>query len=116
MRSQAARDPASRHEREETLFHLEISAKLWWRDGGGFQHAIVEFARNVLGLEDADHAGTNPQAERLVITPLACSLVGIEQRVKIIPGTRAARLYGAETTLEDYRCNYGVNPAYHEAL
>jgi len=36
--------------------------------------------------------------------------------VKIIPGTRAATLYGAETALEDYRCNYGVNPAYHEAL
>jgi CTP synthase (UTP-ammonia lyase) len=36
--------------------------------------------------------------------------------VKVIPGTRAAALYGADTALEDYRCNYGANSAYHEAL
>ena len=34
----------------------------------------------------------------------------------IVPGTRAAALYGAETAVEDYWCNYGVSPEYHPAL
>jgi CTP synthase (UTP-ammonia lyase) len=42
--------------------------------------------------------------------------VGQRQPVRVVPGTRAAALYGAEQPVEDYRCNYGVNPAYHEAL
>ncbi|MGH7308835.1 MAG: hypothetical protein ACREK6_09090 [Candidatus Rokuibacteriota bacterium] len=77
---------------------------------------IVEFARNVLGLENADHAESNPQGERLVITPLACSLVGKAERVTIVPDTRAAAIWGAAPALEEYRCNYGVDRAYHPAL
>ena len=51
-----------------------------------------------------------------MITPLSCSLVGTQQRVLVVPGTRAATLYGDETPVEDYRCNYGVDPEYHGAL
>jgi CTP synthase (UTP-ammonia lyase) len=47
-----------------------------------------------------------------VITPLTCSLVGQTHAVTILPHTRAAALYGAATALEDYYCNYGVNPDY----
>ena len=77
---------------------------------------IVEIARHVLGIEDADHAESNPDAKRLVVTRLACSLVGLEQRVFVVPGSRAAALYGGAPAVEDYRCNYGVNPEYHPAL
>src|SRR5437879_482900 len=41
---------------------------------GGFQHAVLEYARNVLGLYSADHMESNPEAEIPLITPLACSL------------------------------------------
>ena len=68
-----------------------------------------EFARNVLRIEDAEHDGSSPAAPRLVVTPLACSLVGLEQRVRIVPGTRTAALYGDAEPGEDYRCNYGVD-------
>src|SRR5262245_29707026 len=34
---------------------------------GGFQHAIVEYARSVLGWADAEHAETAPEAARPVI-------------------------------------------------
>ncbi len=34
----------------------------------------------------------------------------------MVPGTRAATLYGVATALEDFRCNYGVDPAYHPAF
>lgn len=43
---------------------------------GGFQHVVIEFARNVLGIRDAEHAETSPDASELVVVPLACSLVG----------------------------------------
>jgi CTP synthase (UTP-ammonia lyase) len=36
--------------------------------------------------------------------------------VTILPGTRAAQLYGTTEALEDYYCNYGVNPEYHRLL
>jgi CTP synthase (UTP-ammonia lyase) len=43
---------------------------------GGFQHLVIEYARNVMGLTDAAHAETDPYASRLVVTPLSCSLAG----------------------------------------
>jgi CTP synthase (UTP-ammonia lyase) len=51
-----------------------------------------------------------------VITPLACSLVGQQQPVRMLPGTRAAKLYGTTDAIEDFYCNYGVNPDYRQAL
>ena len=51
-----------------------------------------------------------------MITPLTCSLVGQQQAVTILPGTRAAKLYGAAEAIEDYYCNYGVNPDYQPLL
>jgi CTP synthase (UTP-ammonia lyase) len=42
--------------------------------------------------------------------------VGQEQPVSIVPGTRAARLYGAAEAVERYFCSYGVNTEYERAL
>lgn len=42
---------------------------------GGFQHALLEYARNVLGLAGADHTESNPAASLPLIVPLTCSLV-----------------------------------------
>lgn len=83
---------------------------------GGFQHAIVEYARNVLGWADADHAETAPDAGRAVITPLACSLVEATDAVRFVAGTRIAAAYGAEEATEGYRCRYGLNAAFQAHL
>ena len=40
---------------------------------GGFQHAVVEYARAVLGWADAEHAETAPDAPLAVITALDCA-------------------------------------------
>ena len=77
---------------------------------GGCQHAIVEFARNVMGIEDAEHAEEHPDAGNLFVTPLTCSLVGKIEEVKILPGTRASKIYEAKSTMEKFYCNYGLNP------
>ncbi len=37
---------------------------------GGFQHAVIEYARNVLGWQDAGHAETDSEG-RMVIAPSA---------------------------------------------
>jgi CTP synthase (UTP-ammonia lyase) len=42
--------------------------------------------------------------------------VGQEQRVRLVPGTRAAALYADADPIEDYRCNYGVDPRFHPVL
>lgn len=77
---------------------------------GGFQHAIVEYARNVLGWKDAEHAETAPDAAFPVITPLECSLVEKTGVVRLQAGSRLARAYGREEITEGYHCRYGLNP------
>jgi CTP synthase (UTP-ammonia lyase) len=77
---------------------------------------IVEITRNVLRVEHADHAETNPQAETLVITPLECSLVGQRHAVYLRPGTRAAAIYETRVADEPYFCNYGLNPVFEPDL
>ncbi|HJV48239.1 MAG TPA: CTP synthase [Geothrix sp.] len=83
---------------------------------GGFQHAILEYARNVLGWADADHAETSPDAARAVISPLSCALVEAVGSIRLLPGTRIAAAYGASVVQEGYRCRYGLNPEFQEAL
>lgn len=80
---------------------------------GGFQHTLIEYARNVLGLTAADHAESNPEAETQIVTPLSCSLVGAKGKIALSEGSRARAIYGAGETTEEYHCNFGFNPQYH---
>jgi len=77
---------------------------------GGFQHMLLEYARNVLGFQDAQHAEYDPSASNLFISALACSLAGRRMRLRFVPGSRVAAIYGAESAEEEYYCNFGVNP------
>lgn len=83
---------------------------------GGFQHALIEFARHVASLPDADHAETNPIAATPIITALSCSLVEQTRPLRFTPGSHLAASYGRVTADEAYHCNYGPNPAYRSAL
>lgn len=83
---------------------------------GGFQHLIVEFMRNVVGVADADHEETNPGAPHLAVTALQCSLAGQVHRVRLVPGTRARAIYDAAEVREPFYCNYGLNPKYRSLL
>lgn len=78
---------------------------------GGFQHALLEYARHVCGLTRVAHAENDPGAEDFLIEPLACSLVGHEAAVVIEPGSLAQSVIGAERTVERYFCAYG--PSRH---
>jgi CTP synthase (UTP-ammonia lyase) len=54
---------------------------------GGFQHMIIEYARNVLGLSEADHAEENPAASILMVTPLTCSVSEKTNTFRLTPGS-----------------------------
>ena len=41
---------------------------------GGFQYALIECARNVLGIKDADTAENNSGSKNIVIYPVACAV------------------------------------------
>src|SRR3954469_11597267 len=45
---------------------------------GGFQHAMIEYARNVCGVAGAEHAESSPESALAIVTPLACALVNVE--------------------------------------
>src|SRR5262249_28584925 len=83
---------------------------------GGFQHALIEFARDVCGLAGVENAEVAPDAAEQLIVPLECSLKGHEEAVMVVPGTLAAKVSGAGRRTERYHCSYGLNPDYLTAL
>lgn len=83
---------------------------------GGFQHAALEYARNVLGWSDAEHGETSPDADRALLTPLACSLVEVVDTLHLREGSLIAKAYGTSEIQEGYRCSYGVNPEFEADL
>lgn len=99
---------AIRHAREQGLPFLGTC--------GGFQHAVIEVARHVLGWSDAEHAETAPQAPRAVIRLLECGLVEARETLRPIAGTRLAAAYAAPGFEEGYRCRYGLDPAFGPSL
>jgi CTP synthase (UTP-ammonia lyase) len=83
---------------------------------GGFQHVVIEYARNVLGFEDAQHAEYDPYASDLFISELSCSLAGQTMEVRLASDSRVAGFYGQTETLEQYYCNFGLNPEHERHL
>jgi CTP synthase (UTP-ammonia lyase) len=81
----------------------------------GFQYTIIEFARNVAGLEAA-HAELEPSASEPMIAPLACSLIGEERTVRCVPGTRLAGIYGTAPFSGFHWCGYGLAESFIDRL
>ncbi len=79
---------------------------------GGFQHAVLEFARNVLGYGQAEHAEIAPEADMPIIARLTCSLVEKSGEIFFRDSSRLRTIYGADRAEEAYHCNYGLNPEY----
>lgn len=80
---------------------------------GGSQHAIIEYCRNVLGCNHADHAESNPATSFPLIAPLPCALRETESRIHLTPGSRARAIYGMAEISEPFNCGFGLNPEHH---
>ena len=89
----------------------------------GFQYALIEFARNVLGITDADSAENNSGSKNIVIYPVACAvpnrkgdapkLSGTVPEIRLRPGSYLQSFYGKkEIVSEEFFCNFEVNPEY----
>jgi len=82
----------------------------------GFQHAVIEYARNVMGISAADHEETHPGSENNVISLLTCALVEKSETIELKDGSRIREIYGVPEIFEQYHCNYGLNPKYRARL
>ncbi|MBL8745094.1 MAG: CTP synthase [Phycisphaerae bacterium] len=91
----------------------------------GFQVAVIEFARNVLGLKDANSTEFDPDCPQAVISELpeqkkieklggTMRLGG--QQVLIQPETLAHQLFGKTLARQRFRHRYEVDPLYIERL
>jgi len=82
----------------------------------GFQYALIEYARHVLGLSEADHQKINPRAAIPLITPLAVGLAGVKARVRFMEGTHLRNAYRAADSIEEYHCSFGLNGRYRRLI
>lgn len=83
---------------------------------GGFQHAVLEYARNVMAWADAAHGETSPEANRALLTPLSCALIETIDSLQLDAGSLIAQAYGRPTAFEGYHCRFGVNPDFEKDL
>lgn len=91
----------------------------------GMQCAVMEFARNVCGIEDAISSEFDTDAAHPVID-LMPDQVDIEDKggtmrlglypCKLVEGTRSRELYGEELVYERHRHRYEFNNAYRKQL
>lgn len=76
----------------------------------------MEYARQVLGITDAQHAEYGDTHAPLVVMPLSCSLVGQTLEVVVQPDSRTGHIYQQRRVREQYHCNFGLNGAYQTLL
>lgn len=91
----------------------------------GFQISVIEYARNVAGLQNANSTEIDPQTPHPVIDILPeqknISKLGGTMRLgaypaQLLKGSKARELYGQDLIYERHRHRYEVNPKYIEAL
>jgi len=95
----------------------------------GLQCMVIEYSRNVLGLEKADSTEFDPDTPEPVIATMAEQLAFVEgagdlggtMRLGLYPaqlkkGSIAAEVYGETLIQERHRHRYEVNNAYREQL
>ena len=91
----------------------------------GMQSAIIEFARNVVGLDDSHSSEFAPECGNPVISLMESQQhltdMGGTMRLgaypcRLGPGTRAAQIYGAAQVSERHRHRYEVSNAYRDAF
>lgn len=81
----------------------------------GFQHVLIEYARNALSLTDADHEETRPEAACLLVSRLSSPMVEKEGCVLLQEGSCLRQIYGRDSSTEVYHCNFGLSRG-HEAM
>ncbi|MBI2145486.1 CTP synthase (glutamine hydrolyzing) [Candidatus Woesearchaeota archaeon] len=91
----------------------------------GLQLAVVEFARNVCGLKDANSTEASPKTSHpvVMILPEQRSVKDLggtmrlgAETAQLRKGSIVAELYRSNVAVERHRHRYEVNPKYHSVL
>ena len=94
----------------------------------GLQCMVIEYSRNVTGIEDATSSEFDPEGKHPVIATmaeqvdkLAASDMGGTMRLglyeaKLAEGSLAAEIYGSESASERHRHRYEVNNHYRDQI
>jgi CTP synthase len=91
----------------------------------GLQAAVIEYARNVCGLTDADSTEMNPNCNDKVITLMDEQRNVVEKggtmrlgvyEAELEKGSLISELYNSNKGSERHRHRFEVNPAYHSIL
>ena len=91
----------------------------------GMQCAVIEFARHVCGMSDANSSEFNPESEHPVIDLMPEQLdvedMGGTMRLglypcKVYPNTLTSKAYNEELIYERHRHRYEFNNAFREAI
>ncbi len=82
---------------------------------GGFQHSLLGYARDVLGLSGAQHAEIHPGTDFPLLMRMKCSLMG-GGKILLREGSRLRTIYGQAEVTEPYQCSFGLNPDYESRL
>ena len=108
--------PGTPYKRDDVVYSAIKNARLnnqpFLGSCGGFQYAAIEYARNVAGIDQAEHAEIEPDAKQRVIEPLHCSLIAKERQVRTVAGTRLAKICGIDPFTGYHYCNYGLSAEY----
>ncbi len=105
------------HVRESSMPYLGICF--------GFQMAVIEFARNMCNIKEANSTEIDPECKNPVISilPEQKKLEGLGGNmrlgghdVEVKEGTLAYKLYGKKIIRERFRHRYEVDPAYISKL
>jgi CTP synthase (UTP-ammonia lyase) len=96
-----------------SLIHFaRTSQKAYLGTCGGYQHAIVEFAVNELGLKSAGIEEEEPDSSMPVIAALGCRLNDEKRAIQISAGSKLSTIMQKIEITEEYRCGFGMNPQY----
>ena len=91
----------------------------------GMQAMIIEYARNQLGLVDANSTEFNPNTASPVIDMMQTQrdITGLGGTMRLgaypanlLPGTRVANIYGVQTVVERHRHRYEFNMLYRDSF
>lgn len=83
----------------------------------GFHYTLIEYARHVLSLPEADHAAVRPDAGLSLIAPLIRPRSDVRERILFQPGSYISRIYGVYETIEQYgRYDFGLDPRCRDLL
>ncbi|WP_200807583.1 CTP synthase C-terminal region-related (seleno)protein [Clostridium merdae] len=83
---------------------------------GGFQHVVLEFARDVLNLPEVKKTDFDPYVPNPFISALSCTLIEKTRNIFLTQGTKVAQIYNVKSSEERYNCSFELNDQFKEQM